>query len=189
MLFSPVYIECHPRPVLTFPTPPAALSFQRWDPQTSRCPDSVPSSVSVNSVPSAVGARPDRVGVLYPVLLFTDHGPPITDLCPPKSLPFNLFAAPHPLTPHRINLLQKHSGEGAPNRPGTPHSQLITKSFRCHTSGPFRKCGKQRTYTKPKSFSCHTYKKPGVGVLLLTRNPKNDLYPERPSGTERPLFT
>jgi hypothetical protein len=29
----------------------------------------------------------------------------------------------------------------------------------------------------------------GVGVLLLTRNPKKDLYPERPSGAEGPLFT
>src|SRR6266403_5034505 len=46
--------------------------------------------------------------------------------------------------------------------------------FRCNTYEPSRKCGKQRTYRKPKSFRCNTYKKHrGVGLLWLTR-------PERP---------
>src|SRR5882762_3637135 len=40
------------------------------------------------------------------------------------------------------------------------------------------KCGKQRTYRKPKSFRCNTYKKHGgEGWLLLTRNPRKDFYP------------
>src|SRR6266850_5444572 len=51
--------------------------------------------------------------------------------------------------------------------------------FRFHTYGPPRKCGKQRTYRKPKSFRCNTYKKHrGEGLLWLTRNPRKDFYPE-----------
>src|SRR6266850_1581528 len=51
--------------------------------------------------------------------------------------------------------------------------------FRCNTYEPSRKCGKQRTYRKPKSFRCNTYKKHrGRGVLWLTRNPRKDFYPE-----------
>src|SRR5882724_8001597 len=55
--------------------------------------------------------------------------------------------------------------------------------FRCNTYEPPRKCGKQRTYRKPKSFRCNTYKKHrGEGLLWLTRHPVSGVYPERPSG-------
>src|SRR5882672_1455042 len=57
---------------------------------------------------------------------------------------------------------------------------------RFHTCGPSRKCGKQRTYRKPKSFRCNTCKKHGGrGVLRqlsarphITRNLTKDFYPE-----------
>src|SRR6266404_170442 len=55
--------------------------------------------------------------------------------------------------------------------------------FRFNTCGPSRKCGKQRTYRKPKSFRCNTYKKHrGEGVLWLTRHSVRGVCPERPSG-------
>src|SRR5882724_2926717 len=55
--------------------------------------------------------------------------------------------------------------------------------FRCNTYEPPRKCGKQRTYRRPKSFRCNTYKKHrGEGLLWLTRHPVSGVYPERPSG-------
>src|SRR6267142_989208 len=64
--------------------------------------------------------------------------------------------------------------------------------FRCNTYGPSRKCGKQRTYRKPKSFRCNTYKKHrGEGLLWLTRHPVRGVCPvypeprrERPSGEQ-----
>src|SRR6266849_7078295 len=62
--------------------------------------------------------------------------------------------------------------------------------FRFNTYEPSRKCGKQRTYRKPKSFRCNTYKKHrGWGVLWLTRHSVRGVCPvypeprrERPSG-------
>src|SRR6266850_45620 len=55
--------------------------------------------------------------------------------------------------------------------------------FRCNTYEPSHKCGKQRTYRRPKSFRCNTYKKHrGRGVLWLTRHPVRGVCPERPSG-------
>src|SRR6266403_2971171 len=55
--------------------------------------------------------------------------------------------------------------------------------FRFHTYEPSRKCGKQRTYRKPKSFRCNTYKKHrGEGLLWLTRHSVRGVCPERPSG-------
>src|SRR6266436_3900878 len=64
--------------------------------------------------------------------------------------------------------------------PPSSNSRLESLRFhacnlcRFNTYEPSRKCGKQRTYRKPKSFRCNTYKKHrGVGLLWLTR-------PERP---------
>ncbi len=63
------------------------------------------------------------------------------------------------------------------------HFLILTNSFRINTCGPARKCGKQRTYRKSKSFRCNTCKKHrGEGWLWLTRNPRKDFYPE---GTSR----
>src|SRR3989442_13773742 len=54
--------------------------------------------------------------------------------------------------------------------------------FRFHTYEPSRKCRKQRTYSKPKSFRCNTYKKHrGEGLLWLTRHPVRGVCPERRS--------
>src|SRR6266404_1880076 len=54
--------------------------------------------------------------------------------------------------------------------------------FRCNTYGPSRKCGKQRTYRKPKPFRCNTYKKHrGEGLLWLTRYSIKGFSSERPS--------
>ncbi len=59
------------------------------------------------------------------------------------------------------------------------HFLVLTNSFRINTCGLACKCGKQRTYRKPKSFRCNTYKKHrGEGWLWLTRNPWKDFYPE-----------
>jgi hypothetical protein len=41
----------------------------------------------------------------------------------------------------------------------------VRKSFRCNTCRQPRKCCKQKTYGKPNSCRCNTYKKAGVGVL------------------------
>src|SRR5882672_9613118 len=69
--------------------------------------------------------------------------------------------------------------------PPSSNSRLESLRFhacnlcRFNTYEPSRKCGKQRTYRKPKSFRCNTYKKHrGRGVLWLTRNPRKDFYPE-----------
>ena len=51
----------------------------------------------------------------------------------------------------------------------------------------YKSLSKQTTLTVIES---HSYKKHGGrGVLWLTRNPKRDFYPERPSGAEGPLPT
>src|SRR5712664_1648212 len=65
------------------------------------------------------------------------------------------------------------------NSPLEPSKFHTCNLFRFHTCGPSRKCGKQRTYRKPKSFRCNTCKKHrGRGVLRLTRNLTKDFYPE-----------
>src|SRR5882724_2808823 len=57
--------------------------------------------------------------------------------------------------------------------------------FRCNTYEPYRKCGKQRTYGKPKSFRCNTYKKHrGEGLLWLTRHPARGVCPVYPACPE-----
>jgi hypothetical protein len=61
--------------------------------------------------------------------------------------------------------------------------------FWCNAS-PFRinTCKSVSKQTTLTSFRMNTYEKQaGWGVLLLTRNPMKDFYPERPSGAEGPL--
>src|SRR6266702_1899774 len=74
-----------------------------------------------------------------------------------KSLPHNLFADPHPLTPVESYRF-KNSGRRGWSRRFTP---TLHKSFSCNTYGSPRKCCKQKTYDLSKSFRCNTYKKPG----------------------------
>jgi len=83
---------------------------------------------------SSIGACPDLVGALIPVLLFTDRCPLVIE-------------APH------------QSWNGDPDRVGTAHYCL--KSFNCNTYGSPRKCCKQKTYGLAKPFRCNTYKKHG----------------------------
>jgi hypothetical protein len=52
-------------------------------------------------------------------------------------------------------------------RPASSLQHPVSKFFRSNTYKTFCKCSFQRTYTKPKSFSSNTYKKPGAGSLLL----------------------
>src|SRR6266850_6158726 len=60
-----------------------------------------------------------------------------------------------------------------------PSKSHACNLFGCNTYGPSRKCGKQRTYRRPKSFRCNTYKKHrGEGLLWLTRNLTKNFYPE-----------
>src|SRR6267378_1270127 len=57
--------------------------------------------------------------------------------------------------------------------------------FRCNTYGSSRKCGKQRTYRRPKSFRCNTYKKHrGEGLLWLTRHAARGVCPVYPACPE-----
>ena len=79
----------------------------------------------------------------------------------PKSLPHNLFADPHPLTPIASIFYKKGGGRRGTTpdlRPLFPHPP---KFFRCNTYGPPRKCCKHRTYRNANSFKCNTYKNAG----------------------------
>ncbi len=79
-----------------------------------------------------------------------------------KSLPFNSFADPHPLTTIESYLYKNMGRRGVRGCPRiTVHSCF--KSFSCNTYGPPRKCCKQKTYGLAKPFRCNTYKKPGGG--------------------------
>src|SRR6266478_4973292 len=81
----------------------------------------------------------------------------------PKSLPFNLFADHHPLTPV-TSIFYKNAG-------GRGHSRrfLSPKAFSCNTYGSPRKCCKQKTYSRAKPFRCNTYKKQGGYILQAKR--------------------
>jgi hypothetical protein len=100
--------------------------------------------------------------------------------CAPKSLPFNLFADPHPLNPVVSIFYRKHGGGAYPATvEDTPYHSL--KSFSCNTYEPPRKCCKQKTYDQPKPFRCNTYKKPGgtsfkPRVFLLPRRALSFLF-------------
>jgi len=78
--------------------------------------------------------------------------------CSPKSLPFNLFADPHPLNLYPT-IFYKNSGEGPLPIRYSPffisHSRYILLSSVCHNS-----------------FVCHSYENTrGVGVFFPFRNP------------------
>ncbi len=90
----------------------------------------------------------------------------------PKSLPHNPFADPHPLNPVTSILYKNSGGQGYPLHSLSPRSFsyvvtslrpsfLFSKSFRCNTYGPPRKCCKQKTYGEAKSCRCNTYRKQG----------------------------
>ena len=106
--------------------------------------------------------------------------------CSLGSRPSNSFALtplsdPHPLTPV-ASILYKNIGGGC------FRCRIFTKSFVCNTYGPSRKCCKHRTYRDIKSFRCNTYKKQGVGSVIVNQESDEDSYSERPSGVEGPLF-
>ncbi len=102
-----------------------------------------------------------------------------------KSLPHNLFADPHPLTPV-VSIFYKNSGGERVVR--TFRTPTLHKSFSCNIYGSPRKCCKQKTYGLPKSFRCNTYKKQG-GVHPY--KPKANLSFVRPfiRSLRRYLFT
>ena len=84
----------------------------------------------------------------------------------PNSFPLNSFADPHPLNPVASILYENMGGGGAVSpfqllisKPLT--SQNCFKSFSCNTYRSPRKCCKQKTYGRPNSFRCNTYKKQG----------------------------
>jgi hypothetical protein len=84
---------------------------------------------------------------------------------------------------HHSRLLFSFLTTAAALRPLPHHFLFPSKSFRSNTC---RSVANQRTLTR---FRMNTYEKHrGEGVLLLTRNPKKDFYPERPSGAEGPLL-
>ncbi len=84
-----------------------------------------------------------------------------------KSLPHNLSADPHPLTPV-VSIFYKNSGGERVVR--TFRTPTLHKSFSCNIYGSPRKCCKQKTYGLPKSFRCNTYKKQG-GYILTSQRP------------------
>src|SRR5260370_13753165 len=98
---------------------------------------------------------PHLVTSLYPYFPFS------------KSLPHNLFADPHPLTPV-VSIFYKNSGGERVVR--TFRTPTLHKSFSCNIYGSPRKCCKQKTYGLPKSFRCNTYKKQG-GYILTSQRP------------------
>src|SRR5580704_17453237 len=69
----------------------------------------------------------------------------------------------------------QHANDPAPNPLRVSPSQTVTlsptprprKSFIRNTYKSPRKCCNQKTYTKPNSFRCNTYKKPGGGGPAL----------------------
>jgi hypothetical protein len=96
------------------------------------------------------------------------------------------FENPTPSPPGRA-FFRRHHGLGKEldtEERGIRSSMASRNPPICNTYGTPRMCCKQRTCGNTKSFRCHTYKKQGgVGVLLLTRNPNMDSYPE---GVARP---
>lgn len=55
----------------------------------------------------------------------------------------------------------------------TVHCPLPPKSFKCNTSGPPRKCCKQKIYCKANLFRFNTYKKHGGPPYFQTFKPAN----------------
>ncbi len=78
--------------------------------------------------------------------------------------------------------------------PSLPVTFLATerprKSFSCNTYGPPRKCCKQKTYGRAKSFRCNTYKKQGEEGGMFNHHPPDiDVWTFRPSHFRvRPLL-
>jgi len=77
-----------------------------------------------------------------------DHSEPRALSSSPKSLPHNIFADPHSLTPVRSILYKKVVRRGYPGifQPSTLDFQPLPKSFICNTYRSPRKCCKQKTY-------------------------------------------
>src|SRR6266403_4495015 len=142
-----------------------------------------------------------KTGMLFsPVFIATDPCL-FTPACPvyPESRrelrreprpPFFLFAGKVPARPERTRLQTGSPARFASPCLLPPSSNSPLESLRFHacnlcrfnTYEPSRKCGKQRTYRKPKSFRCTTYKKHrGEGVLWLTRYSIKGFSSERPS--------
>ena len=68
------------------------------------------------------------------------------------------------------------------------HFLVLTNSFRINTCGPACKCGKQRTYRKPKSFTCNTYKKHrGGGVVMVNKKSQEGFLSRGSIASEGPL--
>ena len=76
---------------------------------------------------------------------------------------------------------------GLPGRPYSPSSP--PNSFSCNTYGFPRKCCKQKTYGRTKSFSCNTYKKHGGGGLIVNQKSDEGFLSRATIGREGPLFT
>ena len=55
--------------------------------------------------------------------------------------------------------------------------------FSCNTYGPPRKCCKQKTYGRTKSFKCNTYRKQGGGGVMV-----NELISKKAPFNELPCF-
>ena len=84
----------------------------------------------------------------------TDHCPPITPHFSPKSLPFNLFAGPHPLNPYAA-IFYKNSGGSGP--------LPIFRRSRVETFG------RADVHCSHKFFRCNTYESPAsVAYKRLT---------------------
>src|SRR4029077_2265330 len=62
------------------------------------------------------------------------------------------------------------------------------KSFSGNTYGSPRKCCKQKTYGIPKSFSCNTYKKQGVGGVVVNQTSGERCLSRATIGSEGPLL-
>ena len=87
---------------------------------------------------------------------------------PPSSCPplLEVEGCMRPMAANKVVLLT--SPKYSHPKPLLSRQQPVPiKPFRCNTYGLLRKCHKQKTYGKTKSFRCNTYKKPGSGSCPL----------------------
>src|SRR5439155_21881993 len=101
--------------------------------------------------------HPRRLDVLPIVYSRVSHSPYTHPRFPSrKSLSYNSFADPHPLTPATSMFYKNRAGRGYVVRPVRPLAATLM--------GLPRRCCKQKTYGIVKPFRCNTYKKVGLGA-------------------------
>jgi hypothetical protein len=97
------------------------------------------------------------------------------------------FADPHPLNSVLSYRYKNMGGRGEAISP-SPCFPLPLSLLVATLMGPLVSVANKRLIEMLNPLNATLTKNRGVGVLLLTRNPKKDLYPERHSGAEGSLL-